>query len=808
MRTTNVVQEAQTSMEVTDTAYAMGIDEGSTVFLMDALGKLYSRPAQAALREYLSNAVDAHVAKGGNLPPIQVTLPVANSTSRKQFLMIRDFGNGMNEEEFRTILSRYGASTKRDSNKLIGGFGLGAKAGFAVSDEFFMTSYQNGTGTRVRIFKDNQKQGYVDVVNRFSTSEPDGMLVEVPISKTNLMELGTSALFDKVPFFAAYSDAELDVMPAKRNGRVSVADSDKFSELSLAGKTVGWVSNDNKTTNNTYALVGKVVYPLDLRQILAQAVMDPKYKKTDFKKSLEMVQKFKRTQFLNIPIGSLDLPSSREEITYSERSMRTLTATISNYAVALQQKIQDDMNSKTTRLQVLREMVILEDAGFLQGLDSLLWKGEALPSRSLLSQSKLTYAQTHYGTDLSLFTNLSFHRGNGLNRLLLSLSDKSQYANGVFRVTVKNAKEKAEVQKSINNELLPFLITNKSKNGDVLFSVMAEDDVLYEWIFRPKELSIDDIRSAKNKLDWQNRRQQELAKEQAARKEAARKRAEAAKATRAVSMLSHFTINNRKGLTLTRNTVEKAMNGGMQKFYLSEHEVLTELNEITDAPLSARGLLFPFNQTMENTFTVIKEPGSRIYYSQSSNYLVKLRTMLTLFLPEGSKVFVLGKTRDIEEFKNENPDIESVVSIVKEKLLKDIKDNSSPLKMAYNASLKKKVAGADNFRSEKYKVTEFIKVLSKEEYELLPADMKEIGKRISGHTDASPAVTSVGLPYLKSFVEAFEAKPSAGTVYSPKADVKTLQTKYPLLMGGDFGYYYVQGLKEAMIDYLRMMDQR
>jgi HSP90 family molecular chaperone len=170
MRTTNIVQKSQSDREVGTSAIAMTIDEASSVFLMDALGKLYSRPAQAVLREYLSNAIDAHKAKGGKLPAIQITLPEGNTRnpSGSSMLIIRDFGKGMNEEEFGSILSRYGASTKRDSNAMIGGFGLGAKSGFAVSDEFFMTSYQQGRGLRVRIFKDALNQGYIDVIDRFT----------------------------------------------------------------------------------------------------------------------------------------------------------------------------------------------------------------------------------------------------------------------------------------------------------------------------------------------------------------------------------------------------------------------------------------------------------------------------------------------------------------------------------------------------------------------------------------------------------------------------------------------------------------
>ena len=206
MKTTNVVQEAVGYEGVSDDALEMSIDEGSSVFLMDALGKLYSQPARAALREYLANGIDAHVEAGGKRPAIEVTLP----SSEKRVLSIRDYGNGMSEDNFSNILRRYGASTKRHSNKLTGGFGLGAKAGFALTDAFHMTSYQNGKRIKVRIFKIAGGKGFIEVIERSTTSEADGMLVEVDVPAGNVEELSYDKLVtDK--FFAAYHDTEIIV---------------------------------------------------------------------------------------------------------------------------------------------------------------------------------------------------------------------------------------------------------------------------------------------------------------------------------------------------------------------------------------------------------------------------------------------------------------------------------------------------------------------------------------------------------------------------------------------------------------------
>src|SRR5262245_34262870 len=93
----------------------MGIDTSALQHIISVLTDLYSDPELAVIREYSTNALDAH-RDAGNPLPIEVTLP----TPLAPLFKVRDYGDGLDAEDIRNIYSRYGTSTKRDSNDVVG----------------------------------------------------------------------------------------------------------------------------------------------------------------------------------------------------------------------------------------------------------------------------------------------------------------------------------------------------------------------------------------------------------------------------------------------------------------------------------------------------------------------------------------------------------------------------------------------------------------------------------------------------------------------------------------------------------------
>ena len=75
---------------------------------------LYSDPELAVIREYSTNAFDAHI-EAGVTRPIEITTP----THLCPFFKVRDYGFGLDVEDIREIYSQYGASTKRESDDVV-----------------------------------------------------------------------------------------------------------------------------------------------------------------------------------------------------------------------------------------------------------------------------------------------------------------------------------------------------------------------------------------------------------------------------------------------------------------------------------------------------------------------------------------------------------------------------------------------------------------------------------------------------------------------------------------------------------------
>lgn len=109
--------------------------ESNAVMIRALTSRLYSNPISSILRELASNALDACSTK-----PMVLHMPSPLSAK----FVIRDYGPGLSPSEMVNIFTRFGNSTKRNTNSQIGGFGLGAKSPFAISNSFTVRSFHNG----------------------------------------------------------------------------------------------------------------------------------------------------------------------------------------------------------------------------------------------------------------------------------------------------------------------------------------------------------------------------------------------------------------------------------------------------------------------------------------------------------------------------------------------------------------------------------------------------------------------------------------------------------------------------------------
>ena len=142
--------------------------------------KLYTNPALAVVRELICNALDA------SLNRVDVVLPSALNPT----FTVRDYGTGLSKEDMMYLYSTYGFSTKRSDNTQIGGFGVGSKSPFALTDTFTVSSVYQGVRTDYVCYKDN---GFPKIkeVQSAHTDEHNGLCVSVPIK--NLLSFNEEA---------------------------------------------------------------------------------------------------------------------------------------------------------------------------------------------------------------------------------------------------------------------------------------------------------------------------------------------------------------------------------------------------------------------------------------------------------------------------------------------------------------------------------------------------------------------------------------------------------------------------------------
>lgn len=156
----------------------MSLDLDSAQILMQMLSKnLYSDSIGSTIRECASNALDSH-RRAGVKDPIVVSLTM-NDRENYEF-SVEDFGIGLDADDVRNIISKYGKSTKRDSNTELGMMGLGFKAPLAYSSSFYFICRKNSIERKYMMYE-GEDTNTIDLLYERATDERNGVKVIVPV---------------------------------------------------------------------------------------------------------------------------------------------------------------------------------------------------------------------------------------------------------------------------------------------------------------------------------------------------------------------------------------------------------------------------------------------------------------------------------------------------------------------------------------------------------------------------------------------------------------------------------------------------
>ena len=166
--------------EQTQESIGMSLDLDSAQILMQMLSKnLYSDDVGSTIRECASNALDSH-RRVGTTDPIIVSFQIASDSNSYEFT-VEDFGIGLDADDVKNIISKYGKSTKRDSANELGMMGLGFKAPLAYSSSFYFVARKNGVERKYMMYE-GEDVNTIDLLYETPTTQRNGVKVIVPVN--------------------------------------------------------------------------------------------------------------------------------------------------------------------------------------------------------------------------------------------------------------------------------------------------------------------------------------------------------------------------------------------------------------------------------------------------------------------------------------------------------------------------------------------------------------------------------------------------------------------------------------------------
>ena len=323
----------------------MSIDTNAMAHIMSVLTNLYSDPELAVLREYSCNARDSHLAIGSTRP-IEVTLP----SPINQYLVIEDFGLGLSLDDITAIYSRYGASTKRDTDEQTGMLGLGSKSALTYATQFTMTSVKNGVKVEVLISVKTSGAGVMEVMDTAATDQPNGVRITIPTRPNNSFASKAEELF---AFWPAGSVLVNGQEPKRLEGRF----------LSDA-QTVFIDDEDSNGARESVVVMGGVPYPLP------------------YEWTRKISSTLRNRVVIYAPMGAVDFVPSREAMNMTPRTEKALEGFIADFEAQYMALVQAEFAACSTKAQAFEVATRVRSSSNIERkMGSFTYKGQDIPSR-------------------------------------------------------------------------------------------------------------------------------------------------------------------------------------------------------------------------------------------------------------------------------------------------------------------------------------------------------------------------------------------------------------------------------------------
>ena len=230
---------------ISERAHKFEVKDPAFIFSL-LCNSMYSKPLITCVQEYICNARDSHREAGCENVPLKIVLP----TEVEPTLLIQDFGVGLSRDRVANVFVLLGESTKRDTNHQTGGFGIGAKSGWAYTSSFGVTTVHDGDRRIYVAFLGENGVGNLDMVDESKSDEPNGTTISLPIQVEDI-----SACIEAVHRVMATWEVKPVIKPR------SIAA--KLTPYETNSRGTGWryVKNFPMYSNEVLIVVDGIPYP-------------------------------------------------------------------------------------------------------------------------------------------------------------------------------------------------------------------------------------------------------------------------------------------------------------------------------------------------------------------------------------------------------------------------------------------------------------------------------------------------------------------------------------------------------------------
>jgi len=311
------------------------IDAEDMRYVASLLRNNYSNPPLAVVREISANALDANMEANASRK-VEVTIP----SKFNAHFVVRDFGGGLSQEDIFGLYSKYGKSTKRNSNNYIGAFGIGKFAPLSYGSSFSVVSYHGGLKSTYNVFVNDDDDTKIIKFSEEPSDEPTGLSVEVAIADDDVDRFRDVCK----NFFRFFSDEDMPKF-------IGVGEDEKFFDdfevVMEAQDKSWWILDDkqdywSKNHHQGHAVMGRVHYPIDVSAINFDSICeDGDAESEKLARNLrDLVSQ--DNVYIRFDIGQLKLHHSRESLEYNKATQQQILSTLKE----VQQEIEEIAKEK------------------------------------------------------------------------------------------------------------------------------------------------------------------------------------------------------------------------------------------------------------------------------------------------------------------------------------------------------------------------------------------------------------------------------------------------------------------------------